>query len=82
MKTAISLPDRLYTDAEKTAKAMGVPRSRLYAIALEEFIKRHKKERITKQLDELYADMKKGNLESMKEMNLQAIRDLTQNDTW
>jgi len=82
MKTAISLPERLYTDAEKTAKAMGVPRSQLYAIALEEFIKRHKKEGITKQLDELYTDMKKGNLESMKEMNLQAIRDLTQNDTW
>ena len=82
MKTAISLPERLYTDAEKIAKAMGVPRSQLYAIALEEFIKRHKKEGITKKLDELYTDMKKGNLESMKEMNLQAIRDLTQNDTW
>jgi metal-responsive CopG/Arc/MetJ family transcriptional regulator len=38
MKTAISLPDSLYKAAEKTAKAMAIPRSRLFAIALEEFL--------------------------------------------
>ena len=47
MKTAISLPDTLYEDAEKTAKSMGIPRSQLFAKALEEFINHHKKESIT-----------------------------------
>ena len=34
MKTAISLPDRLYEEAEKTAQSMGIPRSQLFAKAL------------------------------------------------
>ena len=37
MKTAVSLPDRLYEEAEKTAQAIGIPRSQLFAKALEEF---------------------------------------------
>lgn len=54
MKIAISLPDTLYEDAEKTAKSMGIPRSQLYAKALEEFINRHKRESITEKYNEIY----------------------------
>jgi hypothetical protein len=43
MKTAISLPDALYLDAEKTAKSLGIPGSQLFALALEEFISHHNK---------------------------------------
>ena len=56
MKTAISLPDRLYADAEETAKSLGIPRSQLFAKALEEFINLHKKETITERLNEVYSD--------------------------
>jgi metal-responsive CopG/Arc/MetJ family transcriptional regulator len=56
MKTAISLSDALYAAAERTAKSMGIPRSQLFAKALEEFIDRHRRERITEQLNEVYAD--------------------------
>jgi mRNA interferase MazF len=38
MKTAISLSDTLYEKAEQTASYMGIPRSKLFALALEEFI--------------------------------------------
>jgi len=38
MKTAISLSDSLYEKAEETAIFLGVPRSKLFAMALEEFI--------------------------------------------
>jgi metal-responsive CopG/Arc/MetJ family transcriptional regulator len=48
MKTAISLPDRLYKDAEKAAKSMGIPRSQLFAQALEEFITHRKHYRYSK----------------------------------
>jgi metal-responsive CopG/Arc/MetJ family transcriptional regulator len=82
MKTAISLPDALYVDAEKTAKSMGIPRSQLFAIALEEFINHHKKERITDQLNDVYKNMEEGNPSSMNEVNLISMRELTKNDTW
>jgi metal-responsive CopG/Arc/MetJ family transcriptional regulator len=40
MKTAISLPDILYEKAEKTALYMGIPRSKLFSMAVEEFIEK------------------------------------------
>jgi metal-responsive CopG/Arc/MetJ family transcriptional regulator len=51
MKTAISLPDQLYQEAEKTAKSLGIPRSRLFAKALEDFIALHNRENITERLN-------------------------------
>ena len=35
---------------------MGLSRSELYAVALQEYLKVHKREQITKQLDAVYAD--------------------------
>ncbi len=82
MKTAISLPDALYVDAEKTAKSMGIPRSQLFAIALQEFINHHKRERITEQLNEVYKNSEPESPSLMKEVNIMSMRELTQNDTW
>ena len=82
MKTAISLPDRLYSDAEKTAKAMGIPRSQLFALAVEEFISQHRKERITEQLNEVYGNIGIESVVVNEEIGLESIRDLTQNDAW
>ncbi len=56
MKTAISIPDPLFEAAEQFAKRMGLSRSELYAVALKEYLKVHKREEITKQLDAVYAD--------------------------
>jgi hypothetical protein len=83
MKTAISLPDRLYADAEETAKSLGIPRSQLYAKAIEEFISLHKLERITEQLNEVYDTESINNSESIISLaSLESIRELTKNDSW
>jgi hypothetical protein len=37
MKTAISLPDQVFYEAEETAQHMGIPRSKLYLNALLEY---------------------------------------------
>jgi metal-responsive CopG/Arc/MetJ family transcriptional regulator len=47
MKTAISLPDRVYRDAERHAKRTRKSRSRLYAEALSEYLARHAPDEIT-----------------------------------
>ena len=54
MKTAISIPDSLFTDAEITAKQLGLARSQLYAKAIKEFIEHHNKDQITKKLDSIH----------------------------
>ena len=40
MKTAVSLPDELFRQAEAAAKKLRMSRSKLYATALSEFLDR------------------------------------------
>jgi metal-responsive CopG/Arc/MetJ family transcriptional regulator len=82
MKTAISLPDRLYADAEETAKSLGIPRSQLYAKAIEDFISTHKQEKITEQLNEVYGEVSDHTEIEISIASLESIRELTKNDTW
>jgi len=82
MKTAVSLPDRLYEDAEKTAKSLGIPRSQLFAKALEEFISHHRQTDITERLNEVYGKSDLYEDSGISIAGLEAIRELTKNDTW
>ena len=54
MKTAISIPDRVFQSAEKLAARLGVSRSELYATALAALIEKHSEAVITAQLNEVY----------------------------
>lgn len=56
MKTVISIPDPLFEAAEQFAKHKGLSRSQLYAVALQEYLRSHKPDQITEQLDAVYAD--------------------------
>lgn len=55
MKTAISVPDRLYHHADALARRLGLSRSRLYATALAEFVAKHQASKVTERLDAVYA---------------------------
>jgi len=72
MKTAISIPDDVFENAERTAKKLGVSRSELYANAVAEFIERYRREGITEKLNELY-DAEEG-AESSLDPNLNALQ--------
>jgi metal-responsive CopG/Arc/MetJ family transcriptional regulator len=54
MKTAVSIPDSLYNEAERLAKGLRLSRSRLYARALERFIRESATRHVTAALDEVY----------------------------
>ena len=82
MKTAISLPDQLYEEAERTAQDLGIPRSQLFAKALEEFIAFHKRENITERLNRVYARMNQTEFEDISNAGIESMRNLTRNDTW
>ncbi|MDR2877162.1 MAG: hypothetical protein LBV36_03870 [Chromatiales bacterium] len=56
MKTAISIPDEIFEEAERMAKKLGVSRSELYATAVHDFVDRHRRADITERLDAVYAD--------------------------
>ncbi|MEO8622135.1 MAG: ribbon-helix-helix domain-containing protein [bacterium] len=55
MKTAISLPDDLFSSADALARRLGVTRSGLIAAALAEFVAKHKAAKISERLNAVYA---------------------------
>jgi len=56
MKTAISIPDDVFTDAEDLAKRLSKSRSELYSRAVREYVARHSPDQITEALDTLCED--------------------------
>lgn len=60
MKTAVSIPDDVYENAEALARQLKMSRSRLYADALRDFVARRRSEAITESwnrvVDELGED--------------------------
>lgn len=84
MKTAISLSDELYAKAEETARDLGLARSQLYALALEEFLARHDREKVTERLNSVYgaAPAAPNGKAQETEAGLEAMRNLTRHDTW
>jgi predicted transcriptional regulator len=56
VKTAISLQKPLFDQVEALAEKMNVPRSRIFALAVEEFLRRHQSQRLLQRINEAYAD--------------------------
>ena len=54
MKTAISIPDPLFEEAEAAAKHLGMSRSKLIQTALEEFLRRRRDDEVTRRLNDSY----------------------------
>ncbi|MCT8335917.1 ChpI protein [Leptospira sp. 85282-16] len=82
MKTAISIPDDLFVSAENTAKKLGIPRSQLFAKALEEFIQNHSKEKITEKLNEVYDKNFFESDNSISNISVSTLRKSLKNDSW
>lgn len=55
MKVAISIPDRIFEAAERLAGERGVPRSQLFAEALEAYLAEHGPGVVTERLNRVYA---------------------------
>jgi metal-responsive CopG/Arc/MetJ family transcriptional regulator len=56
MKTAISINDELLREADETARLMRLSRSRLFTLAVGEFLKRQRREEMLLRLNEVYAN--------------------------
>jgi hypothetical protein len=56
LKTAVSISEDTFLEAEATARKLGISRSRLFSLAIAEFLERHREEDITRKLNEVYAE--------------------------
>jgi hypothetical protein len=58
MKTAISIDDGLLQQADQTARLLGLSRSRLFAVAVRDFLQRQRQEQMLLRLNEIYTDQR------------------------
>jgi len=56
MKTAISIPDEVFAEAERLAKRQKKSRSRLYADAIAEYLARHDDDQIIESINAVVND--------------------------
>jgi metal-responsive CopG/Arc/MetJ family transcriptional regulator len=54
MKTAVSLPDDIFNEAERAARKAGISRSEFYANAIRTYLDASRKERLTESLNTFY----------------------------
>jgi len=57
MKTAVSIPDDVFEEAEALAHRAERSRSDIYARALEEYLARHAPDRVTEAMDRVLSDI-------------------------
>jgi len=81
MKTAISIPDDVFEEAEITAKQLGLARSQLYVRAIKEYIEKHNKNKITEKLNKIYS-AEHSTEEQIEEAGLESLREATRHDSW
>ena len=57
MKTAISLPDEVFQEADRLARRLKKSRSRLYREAVTEYVARHDPDAVTAAMDALVSEL-------------------------
>lgn len=77
MKTAISIPDDVFADAERLARDLGKSRSRLYGDAVREYVARHSADSVTEALNCLCDE-----IESRSDFTCAAARRTLERSDW
>jgi metal-responsive CopG/Arc/MetJ family transcriptional regulator len=57
MKTAVSIPDDVFVEAERLAKRMKRSRSEIFSRALAEYVARHTPDRVTEAMNRTLAEI-------------------------
>lgn len=69
MKTAVSIPDDLFEQAERLAKTLQQSRSQIYSRALRDFVARYAADRVTESLNAVCEDLDDSEDEFRKAAN-------------
>ena len=60
MKTAVSIPDDVYEQAERMARQSKRSRSEIYSTALAEYLARHTPDRVTAAMNDVLSSIAQG----------------------
>ena len=82
VKTAISIQESLIRRAQELAEELNVSRSRLFAMAMEEFLSRHEAREVLKELDEVHGERPEAADAAFVDASRAALARLTGEDRW
>jgi hypothetical protein len=68
VKTAISLRQSLWERVKQLAREMDVPRSRIFVLALEDFIRRHESRDLLARINKAYEDLPESEQKRLGQM--------------
>jgi metal-responsive CopG/Arc/MetJ family transcriptional regulator len=75
MKTAISIPDRLFEAAERLAKRLGMSRSELYSKAVSSYVDANLSQGVRERLDAIYEAEPSKLDEDLEKMQFESLPD-------
>ncbi|HEX5720475.1 MAG TPA: hypothetical protein VF179_30250 [Thermoanaerobaculia bacterium] len=78
MKTAVSIPDSVFEEAERLAVELQTSRSQLYSRALQEFVARHAPDRLTEAMNRVVDEVGIG----VDEFNQRTSRRVLEQVEW
>jgi predicted transcriptional regulator len=76
MKTAISVPDSVFEQAERLARQTGRSRSEVYSTALAQYLASHDPESVTEVLDRVVAELDQTGDRFPTELAHRTLRDV------
>ena len=75
MKTAISIPDRLFEAAERLAKRLGMSRSELYSKAVSSYVDANLSQGVRERLDAIYEAEPSKLDDALEKMQFESLPD-------
>jgi len=79
MKTAISIPDEIFKQAERASKRLGVSRSELFTRAMQEYLGVQRDANVTASYNEAFAD---AGQDDLAEFRRRAAKKLLESVEW
>ena len=76
VKTAISIQKALFQQAEEIAKEMKISRSRLFVLAVEEFIRRHENKLLLEEINRSNPELEESEMEQLRKTQRKAIKSM------
>lgn len=82
VKTAISIQKELFQEVNKLAEELHVSRSRLFVLAVRDFIKKNENKKIISQINKAYGDYPDSNEESLQDAMRQKQARNIERESW
>lgn len=76
IKTAISIPESLFEQVDMLAQHAQISRSRLFVLAVEEFIRRHENQELLEAINRAYDDLSSPEEQAYRQRMRQKHREM------